>query len=114
LAESGGMQDSDAVDRVINQVLATEADARKAIEDCREEAARIVSEAGELVRRLGHRTERRIRLIHRIADDAVGHTIRELQDSESDRVPKFPAGEATDLLDRALDALIDELIDGPP
>ena len=114
MAASDGMRDPDAVDRVMNQVLAAEQEAREAIEQCREQAARILSEAQEQARRIGHRTERRIRLTHHIADQAVDRALRELRGPEFSQVPDIPEGEAAEVLDRAVDALVDEILGGSP
>jgi vacuolar-type H+-ATPase subunit H len=110
MAADDGMRDSDAVDRVINQVLEAEEEAREAVEQCRAQAARIVADAQEQVRRIERRTESRIKRAHRIADLAVDRAIRKLGSSESGQVTETPEREAAKMLDRVVDALVDEIL----
>ena len=85
-----GMRDSDAVDRVMSQVLEAEEEAWKAVEQCRAQAARIVADAEENVRRIARRTERRIKQTHRIADLAVDRALQKLRRSDSGQATETP------------------------
>lgn len=113
MAAGDRMEDSGSVDRVMNQVLSAEQEARMAVERCRAEAARILADAEERARRIGHRTERRIRLAHRIADRAVKREQKGLRGSDPGFGPEVSAGEAREVLDGAVDALVEEMLDGP-
>lgn len=108
------MQDSQAVDRAMNQVLAAEQEAREAVEQCRAEAAQILAEAEQRARRVGRSTERRIRLIHQIADRAVDLVLEGLDSPGPGQGPGMPQGKAREVLDRAVNALVDEIIGGSP
>ena len=109
-----GMRDPDAVDRVMNQVLEAEEEARKAVEQCRAQATRIVADAEENVRRIARRTERRIKQTNRIADLAVDRALHKLYISESGQATKTPKREAATMLDRVVDVLVDEILGGSP
>jgi vacuolar-type H+-ATPase subunit H len=110
MAGEGGVWDSDVVDGVMNEVLMAEQEARAAVDQCRAQAARIVAEAEGRARRIGQRNERRIRLTHRIADRAVERALRELRGPQSGQAPEIPEGEAAELLYRAVDALVEEIL----
>jgi vacuolar-type H+-ATPase subunit H len=103
----------DSVDRVMNQVLAAEQEAREAVEQCRAEAAQILAEAEDNAREIERRAERRLRLTDRIADRAVEAALRELRTSGSGAGAAMPDSEAGAVLDRAVDALVDEILGGP-
>jgi vacuolar-type H+-ATPase subunit H len=96
----------------MNDILAAEQQAREAVEQCRAKAARIVAEAEERARRIANRAEARIRLTHRIADQSVERALRELRSTESSRVPATPEGDAREVLDKAVEALVDEMLGG--
>lgn len=111
----------DAVDRVINQVLRAEEEARLAVARCRTEAERILAAAEQDARRVAERTEARITLAHRIADRAVEQAYAaaerfERPDSEApiSRIPVSEGQALSDqrLLGQAVDALVDEIIAG--
>lgn len=105
-----GATDSDSVDKAMNQVLAVEREARDAIARCRTEAAQILAAAEEDARRIAQRTERRIKLAHRIADQAVAHTLGRLQGPESLPGIRAPDEDVPALLDRAVDDLVEEIL----
>jgi cell division septum initiation protein DivIVA len=94
-------------------VLAAEREAREAVEHCRAEAARILAQAEERVRGIRHRAEQRIRLAHRIADRAVEHTLLDLRGLAAEPGEAITKNQADEVLDQALDLLIDEILDGP-
>lgn len=112
MAAEGRAQDAGSVDRVMNQVLLAEQDARNAVEKCRAEAARILAEAEERARRVEKGAEFRIRLAHRIADRAVERAKRGLRKRDSGSRSEIPTREARELVDRAVDAIVDEILDG--
>lgn len=114
MAAGDGLSDSDVVDRVINQVLEAERQAREAVEQCRKEAGRIVADAQEGARSIERRTEDRIRLTHKLADRAVERSLGKLRAPRPGSGSAVPEGEARDLVDRAVDALVDEILDGSP
>lgn len=113
MAAEGRTQDAGSVDRVMNQVLLAEQEARDSVEQCRAEAARILAAAEERARRIGQGAERRIRLAHRIADRAVERARRGLRGPDSGSGPEIPTREALELVDRAVDSLVEEIVDGP-
>jgi vacuolar-type H+-ATPase subunit H len=98
----------------MNEVLSAEREARDAVERRRSEAAQILAAAEEGARRIAQRTEGRVRLINRIADEAVERARREIQGSRSDFALAVPEAEVHELLERALDALVDEIVPGQP
>jgi len=97
----------------MSQVLLAEREARDAVERCRAEAVQILAEAEEGVRRIAYRAEVRIKLAARIADRAVGRTLRERQDTLGSAAAVSQA-EACELLDRVVDELADEIVGGGP
>ena len=105
---------SDSVDEVINQVLAAERAAGDAVDRCRAEAAQVLAEAEETVRRIATRTERRIKLAHRTADEAVERTLRDLQDPGLVSADEAPDVGGDGLVDRAVDQLVAEMLTGKP
>ena len=113
MAADDRIRNSDAVDLVMNEVLAAEGEARQAVEKCRAQAAQIVAEAEERARRIRRRTECRIKQIHRIADLSVDRTLRELHRSKPERGPQSARTDAPDALAGAVDALIEEILGGP-
>jgi len=101
---------SESVDQVMNQVLLAEREAREAVARCRSEAAQIRVAAEEDARRIADRTEGRIKLAGHIADRAVERTLRGLQGTEPGAAAAVPEGEVRELLDRAVDGLVDEIL----
>lgn len=112
MSAGDGLSDADVVDQVMNQVLAAERQARDAVEQCRAQAAAILAEAEERARAIGRRTEHRIRLTHKIADQAVDDALVELRGPDSGRTAVEDAGEARERVDRAVDALVEEILGG--
>ena len=105
---------SDSVDQAMNQVLAAEREARDVVERCRAEAVRILAAAEERARRIAQRTERRIQLAHRIADQSLEHALRELRGPRSGPEPAMPEAVVRALQDRAVDDLVAEILGGKP
>lgn len=105
---------SDSVDYAINRVLLAERNARAEIEQRRDEAAQIISEAERRAARIGQRTDARIEAVHRIADRAVEEALHALLGPvpalESDRVPAHDH----DGLERAVELLVEEMLGGQP
>lgn len=106
--------DSDRVDAAFNRVLAAEAEARETVEQCKHEAATILAAAEEHARRIASRTDRRMRLAHRIADAQVA---RALSDLVAPLLPEAAAdldAETLARLDQAITVLVDEILASPP
>ena len=101
-----------SVDRAINRILAAEQEARDAVENCRVEAARILSEAEERVREIDRRAERRMRAAQRIADASVARSIQRLRERGSSAVSETDEGRPGSPVDTAVEALVDEMLDG--
>lgn len=105
----------DRIDRAIDQVLAAEGEARAAVAQCHAEAQRILATAQESAHRIAQRTEGRIGLAHRIADQAVDVALAKLDAPQSQSEPA-PAtggdGMVSDVLEKAVDALVDEILQG--
>lgn len=114
MAAGDGAGVSDSVDQVMNQVLAAEREARDAVERCRAEAVRILDAAEDGARRIAQRTERRIKLAHRIADQSLERALRELRDPRSGTEPEMPKAVVRALRDWALDDLVAEILSGKP
>jgi regulator of protease activity HflC (stomatin/prohibitin superfamily) len=114
MAAEGETPDPGSVDRVINQVLVAEREARSAVGRCRAEAARLLAEAEERSRRIVQWTERRIKLAHRIADHGVERALGELRGQGSGSGSLIPMGDSREVLARAVDDLVDEILAGPP
>ena len=66
------------VDAAFNRVLAAEAQARAAIERCRQQAAGRVAAAEREARAIARRAERRIQAAHRIADRGIARALTDL------------------------------------
>jgi cell division septum initiation protein DivIVA len=102
--------DSDRVDAAFNRVLAAEAKAREAVEECRQAATAVLAAAEEHARRIASRADRRVRLAHRIADAQVARALSDLLTP----TPTEPAAgldaETLARLDRAIAALADEIL----
>ncbi len=114
MSAGNGLSDSDVVDRVMNQILAAERHAREAVEQCRAEAAHILADAEERTRGIGRRTENRIRLTHKIADQSVDDALRKLRGPQSGQRAPAEEGEVRKLVDRAVDALVEDILGGTP
>ena len=114
MAAGDWTQESDSVDLVMNQVLAAEREARDAVVLCHAEAAQILAAAEEGARRIAHRTEHRIGLVHRVADQAVDRTLHQLRAGGPESGSALSEEDVSELLDRAVDALVDELLDPEP
>jgi vacuolar-type H+-ATPase subunit H len=113
MAASGKPSGDAAVDLAINSILAAEQDARDAVENCRGQAARILAAAEARVREIGQRTERRMKAAHRIADESVARSLGLLGEGDSRNVSKTAEGRSSDLVERAVDSLVDEMLGGP-
>lgn len=96
----------------MSQVLQAEREASDAVERCRAEAAQILAEAEEGAHRIAQRTEGRIKLAGRIADQAVERTLREQQDPGLRSAASVSEDEARELLAAAVDDLADEIVGG--
>jgi hypothetical protein len=105
---------SDSVDQAMNQVLLAERKARDSVARCRSEAARIIAAAEEDVRRIVERTESRVSLVSRIGDRAMELALREPQGSEAGAASPVPVADDRDLLERAVDGLVDEILGEEP
>ena len=105
---------SDSVDQAMNQVLLAEREARDAVARCRSEAARILAAAEEDVRRIVERTEGRVSLASRIADRTVDLAVREPRGPEAGPASPGPETDVQDLLERAVDGLVDEILGEEP
>jgi regulator of protease activity HflC (stomatin/prohibitin superfamily) len=105
---------SDSVEQSMNQVLLAERDARDAVARCRSEAARILAAAEEDVRRIVERTEGRVSLANRIADRTVDLAVREPRGPEAGAATPVPEADVRDLLERAVDGLVDEILGEEP
>ncbi len=106
--------DARQVDAAFNRVLAAEAEARARVEECRREAAAMVTAAEERVRRLVQRTEARILLAHRLADAGVARELGALRAREPSGGDEEPDGAARAQLDLAIFSLADEIIGHAP
>lgn len=112
MTERNEIPAAESVDQVVNRVLLAEREAHQAVEECRAEAAGLLSEAEGRARRVSRNAESRIRSAHRIADKAVTRALRELQGGGEDSVGSGCDGGEGDRLDRALLALVEEIIGG--
>jgi vacuolar-type H+-ATPase subunit H len=101
---------SSSVDRAMNEVLSAEREARDAVERCRAEAVRILAAAEEGARRIAQRTEDRVKLAGRVADQAVERALRELQGTEDGPAAAVSDAEAREPLDRAVHDLVEEIL----
>lgn len=101
---------SDRIDAAFNRVLAAEARAREQVEDCRKQAAAILTAAEEQARRITSRTDRRVRRAHRIADAGVERALSELLAPAAAAEPGGLADEAQTRLDLAIAALVEEIL----
>jgi len=110
--DRGGYASS--VDQVMSQVLVAERDARDAVARCRSEAVQILAAAEESVRCIAERAEGRVKLIHRIADQAAERALQEIHGTESGLVSAPPDADVRDLLDRAVEELVDEILSAKP
>ncbi len=102
--------ESDRVDAAFNRVLTAEAQAREQVEDCRKQAAAILVAAEEQARRIASRTDRRVRRAHRSADTGVERALADLLATGVEAGPADLEGDALVRLDRAIDALVAEIL----
>jgi hypothetical protein len=102
--------ESDRADAAFNRVLAAEARAREQVEECRRQAGAILAAAEELARHITNRADRRVRRAHRIADAGVERALAELLTAGTEPEQENLEGEALTRLDRAIDALVAEIL----
>jgi hypothetical protein len=107
-------EEAGAIDLAMNQVLAAERDARQAVEACRADAKRILDETEERTRRIARRTERRIKAAHGVADAAVERALRSLAEGPGEPAAGIAGDGDRERLERALDRLVDEMLDTSP
>jgi hypothetical protein len=103
---------SASVDQAINRVLSAERDAREAVERCRAEAAAIHAAAAVRAGEIGRRTERRVKAAHLAADRAVERALKELLSADGGAVVHEAAAADDPRIDRAVEALADEIVGG--
>jgi uncharacterized membrane protein YccC len=104
--------DAERVDAAFNRVLKAEAEAQRALEDCRKRAAEQIAAAEQEARAIQSRAERRIAAAHRIADQGIERALDSLARHASARPdPDTPPRARIDALVAALAA---ELTDGDP
>lgn len=103
-------QDADRVDAAFNRVLAAEAQARERVEDCRREAAAIVSAAALRARAISDAADRRMGLVHRIADRGVERAVAELLGEARTRALDQRVAADPERLDRLVEVLADEIL----
>lgn len=113
MSERGSSPESDAIDQAMNLVLEAERDARLAVERCRVESQAILAAAQERARAVSRRAESRVQTAHRIADKAVAASLRELSAGEASAGTPQTRDRNDRSIDRALDALVDEILGGP-
>jgi len=92
------------LDAAFNRVLAVEAQARVAIERCREQAAARVAAAEREARAIARRAERRIQAAHRIADRGIARALTELAAADDGSAGPTPDTAMVDALAAALAA----------
>jgi len=102
--------DSDRVDAAFNRVLAAEAKAREAVEECRQEAAAVLAAAEEHARRIASRADHRLLRAHRIADAQVARALSDLLTPTPTEPKADLDAETLANLDRAIAALADEIL----
>jgi hypothetical protein len=105
-----GVEDTGRVDEAFNRVLEAEARAREQVEACREQAAELVKDAEARARRISDRTDRRMRLTHRIADRAVSQALAALADMPPEPAAGHPDDTTLSRLDRIIDRLAGEIL----
>jgi vacuolar-type H+-ATPase subunit H len=110
MTERYGVAGFTSVDLAMNQVLAAEREARKAVNNCREDAGRILDQAEERAQRIRRTTERRIQAAHHIADAAVDKTLRTLRETGLEDTGGRAGPMDQERLGRALDLLVDEIV----
>jgi len=92
------------VDAAFNRVLAAEAQARAAIERCRQQAAGRVAAAEREARAIARRAERRIQAAHRIADRGIARALTDLAAAGDGNAGPTPDAAVVDALAAALAA----------
>ncbi|EXJ14127.1 hypothetical protein [Imhoffiella purpurea] len=107
-------EDAGRVDAAFNRVLEVEAEARAHLEVCRREAAELVAAAEERARRIERRTEARMLTVHRRADAAVDRARDSLSSSRTEWPDADPGLVDPPRLDRAVRALVEEIVGAAP
>jgi len=103
-------EDLERIDAAFNRALSAEASAREAVEQCRQQADRLVSDADAHARRLVDRTDERIRAVQLIADRRLQNGLDDLLGTVP-QTPDTAFDPASELrLDAAITALADEMI----
>jgi regulator of protease activity HflC (stomatin/prohibitin superfamily) len=102
-------EDTGRVDEAFNRVLAAEAEAREQVEACRQ-AAEVLKDAEAHARRISNRTDRRLRLTHQIADQAVGRALGELAEVPAEPAVALPDDATLERLGRIIDRLAGEIL----
>lgn len=74
---------SDSQPTSIDRVLTAEEEGKKRITECRKQAARILEEARETVRRISHRADKRTTAIHRRCAETTATAIKALNEAEA-------------------------------
>ena len=102
------------VDEAMNRVLREEAQARVAVEACRERAKALLEEAQGKAKRIEHRADARLLRIHWLADRALQRALQRLAESgPRPGAASLPAGEG-DRLVRVIERMLDEMVGGEP
>jgi vacuolar-type H+-ATPase subunit H len=104
------LKDADRVDAAFNRVLAAEAEARERVEDCRREAAEIVSAGVLRARAISDATDRRMGLVHRIADRGVERSVAAILGEARARALDQTVAADPERLDRLVEAMADEIL----
>jgi hypothetical protein len=102
--------ETQSVDEAMNRVLLAEREARAVVEQCRAEAVRIVTAAEDRARSLANRTDQRVKMARRIAERRVEKALLELRDSTLLLKEQRGKSELGERLERALEALANEVI----
>ena len=110
MSKQPSVKDADRLDAAFNRVLAAEAAARGRVEDCRREAAGIVSIATLRARAISEVTDRRMVLAGRIADRGVADAMAQLNGEARARALERAVAADPGRLDRVVEALVDEIL----
>jgi F0F1-type ATP synthase membrane subunit b/b' len=113
MSKQSSTRDADRIDAAFNRVLAAEAEARTSVDECRQEAARIVAAATVRARAIAGLTDRRMGLARRIADRGVARAMTQLKDEARARAIERAVAAGPGRIDRVVDALADEIIGVP-
>lgn len=106
--------DRDRIDAAFNRVLAAEAQARLHLEACRQEAAALIAAAEARARAIRERTDRHLGRAHRTADAGVARARAALLPDPAPPDPPDGVAAPDAGLDRAIAALVDEILGPPP